>query len=254
MEIIQFLAIEIFIPLGIVALMHFKLAKNPEPLPLEENKRRGIWEALGFWLLTVIVLTVIGFAFVEKMADPEPVTLVQIILLAAIPYVLIPVLYLRLVRKWTLRDFGFRKPVPGSWGIIIFTVILFAFAGVLPLLLNPEFTPMPVIMIIFALVWPAFFEEFLFRGVIQGRLERVIGQNKAWIFSGILFGLAHVTTNYFIQGMDLVSGIFQLLGQIIAGWIYGILYMKTRSLYPGMLAHFLTDARLASIIAWMFLS
>jgi len=227
----------------------------PEPLPLEENKRRGIWETLIFWSLVVIVLTAIMFTdFVEKMADPTATVLLQLILIAAIPYVLIPVLYLRLVRKWTVQDFGFRKPVPGSWAIIIFSVILFAFAGVLPLLLNPDFTPMPVIMIIFALVMPAFFEEFFFRGVIQGRLERVIGQNKAWIFSGILFGLAHVTTNYFVQGFDLVSGIFQLLTQIIAGWIYGILYMKTRSLYPGMLAHFLTDARLASIIAWIFLT
>ncbi|MFC1983572.1 lysostaphin resistance A-like protein [Chloroflexota bacterium] len=95
--------------------------------------------------------------------------------------------------------------------------------------------------------------EFFFRGIIQGRLERVIGQNKAWIYGGILFGLVHVFTNFFVVGFDLVPGIIQLIMQIISGWIFGILYMKTRSLYPGMFAHFLTNSVLASIVARIFL-
>lgn len=158
---------------------------------------------------------------------------------------------MRLVKKWTLNDFGFRKPVPNSWTIILFVVILFAFAGALPLS-NSNFTPLPVLMILFALWQPAFIEEFFFRGIIQGNLERAIGQNKAGIYAGLLFGLIHLPFSYLIGGMDLVSGIFQFMGQTIAGWMYGILYMKTRSLYPGMLAHFLTDGRLASIIAMIF--
>jgi membrane protease YdiL (CAAX protease family) len=186
--------------------------------------------------------------FAEKMADPTPSILLQFVLITAIPYILIPVLYLRLVKKWTLEDFGFRKPVSNSRAVIIFAVIVFAISGALPLL-NSGFTPLPVIMLIFALWQPAFIEEFFFRGIIQGRLERVIGQNKAWIYGGILFGLAHVFTNIFVVGFDLVPGIIQLVMQSISGWIFGILYMKTRSLWPGMFAHFLTNSVLASIIA-----
>ena len=254
MEIIQVLALEIAIPLGIVALLHFKMSKYPEPLPLEENKRKGIWETLIIWALSVIVLTVIIFSdFAEKMAAPTPGILLQFILITAVPYILIPVLYLRLVKKWTLQDFGFRKPVPNSRAVIIFGVIIFAIAGALPLL-NSGFTPIPVLMLIFSLYQPAFIEEFFFRGIIQGRLERVIGQNKAWIYGGILFGLAHFLFNYFVTGLDLVSGIFMLIGQIIAGWIFGIIYMKTRSLWPGIFVHYITDGRLASIIAMIFLT
>ncbi len=208
MEIIQFLALEIALPLGIVALIHFKLSKYPEPLPLEGSKLKGIWEALIIWALSVIVLTVIVFSdLAEKMADPTPATLLQFILITAVPYILIPVLYLRLVKKWTLQDFGFRRPVPNSRAVIIFGVILFAIAGSLPLF-NSDYSPMPVLMVIFALWQPAFIEEFFFRGIIQGKLERVIGQNKAWIYGGILFGLIHVPVNYFVADLDLVSGIF----------------------------------------------
>jgi len=253
MEIIQFLGIEIALPLAIVALLHFKIGKYPKPLPLEENKWKGIWETLIIWALLVIVSTIMIFLpnFIEKMSDPTPGILLQFILITALPYILVPVLYLRLIKKWELKDFGFCKPVSNSRAVIIFAVIVFAISGALPLL-NSDFTPLPVLMLIFALWQPAFIEEFFFRGIIQGRLERVIGQNKAWIYGGILFGLVHVTTNYFVVGFDLVSGIVQLIMQIIAGWIFGILYMKTRSLWPGMFAHFLTNGILASIIARFF--
>jgi len=107
-------------------------------------------------------------------------------------------------------------------------------------------------MMLFALYHPAFIEEFFFCGIIQGKLERALGQNKAWFYSGILFGLVHITTNFCVTGLDLVPGIFMLAGQIIAGWIYGIIYMKTRSLLPGMVCHYITDGRIASIISMMF--
>jgi membrane protease YdiL (CAAX protease family) len=249
MEIILFLALEIALPLGLVALIHFKIGKYPQALPLEENKWRGIWETLIIWLLSVIVITVIVFSgFAEKVVDAEtPSILLQFIFITAVPYILVPVLYLGLVKKWTLKDFGFRLPAPNSQAIIIFGVILFSIVGGLPLL-NSDYVPISTLMLIFALHQPAFIEEFFFRGVIQGNLERVLGQDKAWIYGGILFGLAHFFFNYFVTGLDLVSGIVMLIGQIIAGWIFGIIYMKTRSLWPGIFVHYITDGRLASII------
>lgn len=252
LQIIQFLAIENAIPLGMVALLHFKIGNYPQPLPLEGNKRKGIWETLIIWALLITVINMIVFSdFAEKMANPTPGILLQFILITGVPYLLIPVLYFSLVKKWTLKDFGFRKPVPYSLAVIIFAVIIHAIYGTLPIL-APGFSPTPVLMLIFALYQPAFIEEFFFRGVIQGNLERVLGQNKAWIYGGILFGLLHFMFNYFIADLDLVSGIFRLGGQIIAGWMFGILYMKTRSLWPGMFVHYFVNSNLASIITMIF--
>jgi membrane protease YdiL (CAAX protease family) len=248
-EFLILLALQI----GIVALFHFRLVEYPEPLPLDENRRRTIWETLIFWALTQIILAAIlfsGFADPIIEGDPTPALLLQFISITAVGYILVPVFYLVRVKKWTLRDFGFRGPVPNSQAIIVVALIVFGIAGALPLL-DAGFAPGPILLLIAALWQPAFIEEFFFRGVIQGNLERAIGQNKAWIFGGILFGLAHVTVNYFAAGLDLVPGIFQLIDQTVAGWIFGILYMKTRSLYPGMFVHFLTDGRLAETIAWI---
>jgi membrane protease YdiL (CAAX protease family) len=252
MDIIQLIVMKLVLPLGIVALMHFKLSAYPQALPIEANTRRGILETLIMWAISVAVLTAIVFSdFAAKMDAPSAGTLLQFVLITAVPYVLIPVVYLGLVKNWTLEDYGFRKPLPGSRAIIIFSVLLFALSGALPLM-NSGFSPAPVMMLVFALWQPAFIEEFFFRGVIQSRLERVIGQNKAWIYGGILFGLAHFVFNFYIRDMDLVTGLLQLAGQITSGWMFGILFMKTRSLLPGILAHYLTNGVLASLIATIF--
>ena len=105
----------------------------------------------------------------------------------------------------------------------------------------------------FAVYQPAFTEEFLFRVILQGKLERALGQNKAWFYSGILFGLIHVPVDFFgpqwySHGESFLAAFILLFGQITAGWIFGLIYSKTRSIFPGMLAHFMTDARLSSVV------
>lgn len=249
MEAILFLALEIGLPLVLVALLHLKVGIYPEPLRIEGDTNKGLWETLIIWALSVAVVTVIIFTGLgERMLmEQTPGLLIQFILITAVPYVLVPVSYLVLVNSWKLKDFGFRAPVPNSRAVIIFGVILFSVAGGSPLL-NSDYVPIPALLLTFALYQPAFIEEFFFRGVVQGSLERVLGQNRAWIYGGVLFGLAHFFVNYFVTGLDLVSGIFMLVGQTIAGWIFGIIYMKTRSLWPGMCMHYLTDGRLASIV------
>jgi len=252
LQVFGFLFMEVVLPLSFVAIMHYKLGKYPKPLSLERNKPIIIWETLILWaLLTATFSAIIFSGFVGETTDKTSSLMLQLIFITAPVFFLIPVLYMRLVKKWTLRDFGFRKPLPNNRAIIIFAVFIFSLAGVLPLL-NSDFVPASVVIVLFALIQPAFYEEFFFRGVIQGNLERAIGQNKAWIYAGLLFGLAHVLPNYFVEGFGLVPGIFQFIGQTISGWMFGILYMKTRSLYPGMFAHFLTNGTLASIISMIF--
>ena len=82
MDALRLLIVEIFLPLAIVALMHFKLSSYPKPLSVEVNPGRGILETLIFWAIAVAVLTAIIFSdFAAKMAEPTAGTLVQFILI-----------------------------------------------------------------------------------------------------------------------------------------------------------------------------
>lgn len=115
MEIVQYLAINIIAPLGLIALLHFKIGRYPLPVLLGEDKRQAVIEVLVFFALSAIFVAVLMAAgWLEKMQAPTAETLVQFVLMAVFPYVLIPALYMKLVHKWTLKDFGFCNIGPNS--------------------------------------------------------------------------------------------------------------------------------------------
>lgn len=238
------------VSLVIFFVLHRWIGKYPTPLPLSKDRRRGILETIALWVFSVVVTTMFLLSRTpEEMAAPSNELWGLMSLVASVPYIVVPLLFVLLVNKWTAKDLGFSMPSARS--VTIFAIAVFAFIGIIPIFLGIE--ALPVSHLLFSLYVTAFLEEFFFRVIIQGKLERALGQNKAWFYSGILFGLAHVVTNSFVRGLDIGPGIFMLVGQIITGWIFGIIYMKTRSLLPSFVAHYVTDFRLGSIIARLFL-
>ena len=239
--------------IGSVLLLHFKLAPYPDPLPPSENPWREFLEALMFWAIQVVfVLLFMYMVPPGALNRVTPRLALSRSLLGMIPEVAIPVLFVVLVKRWTLKDLGFswpKAPYVALFGLILFGVG----GGVLPLM-GGGFLPMPLWMVAYSLYQPAFFEELFFRGVLQGKLERAVGQNRAWILSGILFGLGHLSVNLIgpLWTGSIPGAFLLLLKQTISGWIFGLIYMKTRSLLPSMVAHFVADGRLATILWYIF--
>jgi len=79
-------------------------------------------------------------------------------------------------------------------------------------------------LIVVVCVTPAICEETLFRGYFQRTLERTVGMKSLFI-AGIIFGLYHM------QPINLIS--LSLLGILI-----GFFYYRSKSILPGMAAHF----------------
>jgi membrane protease YdiL (CAAX protease family) len=240
--------------LAMFLLLHYVIGRYPEPLPASKDRRGEIFEVLGLWVIvtTAVTLSVLIIPESELQAPTFGIVLKSNLLLSPF-WVVIPLVVVLLRNKWSLRDLGFT--VPRSSPVTIFAISVMVAIGILQTL-DRNFEPIPGWLLIMSVYQPAFTEEFLFRGVIQGKLERVLGQNKAWFYSGILFGLMHTSVNFFGQqwyryGENYLNALILLLIQIIAGWTFGIIYMKSRSLLPGVVAHFLTDGRFASIMYYI---
>lgn len=71
---------------------------------------------------------------------------------------------------------------------------------------------------------PAFFEELAFRGVIQSSLERIFNARDAWLIQAALFSLLHLSPLIFPSHFAM-------------GLFFGLMRMRSRSLYPGMVLH-----------------
>ena len=87
-------------------------------------------------------------------------------------------------------------------------------------------------LLIFALV-PAFSEEIAFRGFILAGMEKSYDTRTAIILSSFLFGFLHV----------LISLFQQLFSATLLGLVLGLLAVQTRSIWPGILFHFLNNAQ-----------
>ena len=84
-------------------------------------------------------------------------------------------------------------------------------------------------------------EELLFRGLVQNLLGHVL--RKRWLslfFSGLFFGATHLNN-------DPVGDWRFFVLATIAGWFYGLVYMRTRSLLAPVLTHTAVD------VVWLLL-
>ena len=85
---------------------------------------------------------------------------------------------------------------------------------------------------VFALV-PAICEEFAFRGFILSGLEHQHRTRSAILLSALMFGFLHVLALSLFQ---------QLFNATLLGIVLGLLAVRSRSILPGLIFHFLNNA------------
>jgi sodium transport system permease protein len=102
--------------------------------------------------------------------------------------------------------------------------------GVLGQLMTGTYS-LGIILVVFALI-PAVCEEVAFRGFILSGLERQRRTRSAILLSALMFGFLHVLLSLFQQ----------LFNATVLGIILGLLAVRSRSLVPGIIFHFLNNA------------
>jgi uncharacterized protein len=92
--------------------------------------------------------------------------------------------------------------------------------------------PLTALAILLFTAWP---EEFLFRGLLQNMLARTMKNQRAgWIVASVIFGFSHILHAPYPNWK-------YVLLATVAGFFYGRAWMKTGSLVPGTLVHALVD-------------
>ncbi|MGA9882951.1 MAG: type II CAAX endopeptidase family protein [Candidatus Acidiferrales bacterium] len=92
--------------------------------------------------------------------------------------------------------------------------------------------PLTLLGILFFTAWP---EEFLFRGLLQNLLSKTVKSSWLGLFvAAVVFGFSHILhapfPNWKYVALASIAGVF-----------YGLAWMRTRSLVPGVLIHALVD-------------
>lgn len=84
-----------------------------------------------------------------------------------------------------------------------------------------------------------FLEEIIFRGFLFKMMEKN-NVKSAIIVSSITFGIGHIVN--LLNGADLVPTLLQICYAISLGFLFVIIFYKSKSLVPCIIAHFLINA------------
>ncbi len=99
------------------------------------------------------------------------------------------------------------------------------------------------------LSFPSIFEEVAFRGIVLTVFLNKYSERESIIFSSIGFGLIHILN--LINGRELVWVMGQVLWVFTIGLFYGYIFVRTKSLTPPMIVHYLGNAFIGSLTGYM---
>ena len=96
---------------------------------------------------------------------------------------------------------------------------------------------------------PAIFEEMAFRGIVLTGFLNKYSERKSILFSSVGFGLIHLVP--ILLGSDPVWAFWSAVWATIIGLFYGYVFVRTRSLLPPMIIHYLGNVFIGSLTGYL---
>jgi membrane protease YdiL (CAAX protease family) len=96
---------------------------------------------------------------------------------------------------------------------------------------------------------PSMFEEVAFRGIVLTVFLSQYSDRKSIIFSSLGFGLMHLLN--LAMGRELVWVLGQVVWAFTIGLFYGYVFVRTQSLLPSMIVHYLSNVFIYSLTGYM---
>ena len=162
--------------------------------------------------------------------------------------------YAKTIGLTKIKPLG-RNLLVGFGSFVIFLCTVFIGANLLGVFtFAPEFlfrNPNPSYMGVASLGWfiwifmirPGLWEEVAFRGVVVPLVSKKYNQIFSILISGVIFGLAHAfnIVSVLLSGGSHLLTLFQVIYTILIGFSMGYMYIKTKSLLPTIIYHYLID-------------
>jgi membrane protease YdiL (CAAX protease family) len=97
--------------------------------------------------------------------------------------------------------------------------------------------------------FPSIFEEMLFRGIVLTVFLRKYSERQSVVFSSVGFGLWHLLG--LLVGGEPVWFMGMVVWAFVLGLFYGYVFVRTRSLLPPMIVHYLGNLFISSLVGYI---
>lgn len=106
---------------------------------------------------------------------------------------------------------------------------------------DPAVLRKEVSLVVVAIIVMAVAEEVLWRGLVIGLLEELIGSRRAWVWGAVLYAVAHVPTVWALRDPVAGANPVVLLAALFGGLLWGGMARRFERLLPGIFSHVLFD-------------
>ena len=192
-----------------------------------------IWFAVA-WIVAYCVLLSVGDALSALIGIEKSVTLTIGVLLST-------TLLLFLNKNGLFADYGLCAPKSSAKSMLYFIPIIVMLTANLWYGVTLNYGALETAFYILAMLCVGFLEEVIFRGLLFEAMRKD-SMKAAIIVSSVTFGIGHIINLINGSGADLLPNLLQVVYATAAGFMFVMMYYKSKSLLVCIAAHGLFNA------------
>ena len=192
-----------------------------------------IWFAV-VWIVVYCVLLSVGDALSASIGIEKSMTLAIGIFLSAM-------LLLFLKKNGLLSDYGLCVPKTSPGSMLYYIPILIMLTANLWYGVTLQYGALETVLYIPAMFCVGFLEEAIFRGLLFEAMRKD-SVKAAIIVSSVTFGIGHIINLINGSGAELLPNLLQVIYATAAGFMFVMMYYKSKSLLICIAAHGIFNA------------
>ena len=190
--------------------------------------KNELWFSI-IWIIAYCVLASMGDNLSDTLGITKVITLPILLLLSVI-------LFLFIKRNNLTEKYGFCKADVAASKMLFYIPVIILLTANMWLGFRLNMSPFETILYILSMLCVGFLEELIFRGLLFNAML-INGKNSAIIVSSVTFGVGHIINLINGSGAELLPNLLQVVYAIAVGFMFVMIYYRTKSLLPCIITH-----------------
>ena len=181
------------------------------------------------WIVAYCVLASMGDNISDNLGISKVITLPILLVLTVI-------LFLFIKRNNLTEKYGFCKADIAASKMLFYIPVIILLTANMWYGFRVNMSLLETILYILSMLCVGFLEELIFRGLLFNAMLKN-GKNSAIIVSSVTFGVGHIINLINGSGAELLPNLLQVVYAIAVGFMFMMIYYRTKSLLPCIITH-----------------
>lgn len=190
--------------------------------------KNEIWFSV-IWIIAYCVLASIGDNLSDALGISKVITLPILLTLSV-------VLFLFIKGNNLTEKYGLCKTDVTASKMLFYIPVIILLTANMWYGFKLNMSPFESILYILSMLCVGFLEELIFRGLLFNAMLKN-GKNSAIIVSSVTFGIGHIINLINGSGAELLTNLLQVIYAIAVGFMFVMIYYRTKSLLSCIITH-----------------